>query len=282
MKGGKSNMQRLSIFKILLNCLCIIMPSFVFADINKLYLQEGTAVLKGDTFENRTLCSSEQFKTKYVGYVCKGSETGISLEKTVSEKAVADKNYGITFCIDTRIPNEDRTNCDMATSDNSITHECEAGYLSWKGDYCIKCTDDVVQAALEALPDFKKTYGEDVTRYYCQPGTFKQIKRDDERVPKGIAECLPVNNQTKSVSNENHSGCVGDDMEGCPVGAKLNSDSICECMYGGTLSADKTKCVGMKIGKNDLKCGPNGCGVSVSSQCWSKTTNAEYKECMGF
>ena len=84
--------------------------------------------------------------------------------------------------------------------------------------------------------------------------------------------------------------CPGGDTQGAPVvqqlqfcsaGARPNATlSGCECMYGKTTS--KGLCESIKITKEQLKCGPNGCSVPKEQQCWTRNTPDSYKKCMGF
>ena len=348
------------------------MPGLVSADINTLYLQEGTAVLKGSEYSSRTICSSYPFKQKYIGYVCKGSD-GISLGKTVKETDKADQDYGLTFCTNGFWPNSDRTKCEMATDENSTVHNCEAGYMSWKvlnmgdKDECIKCTDANLQKALSVLPDDlypDKT----VTNYYCNGGKYRQPHSGDDRVPRGLSKCMPVNNQIASYSNADHSGCEGvvasstssssdtsDDsdtsntsftdtldvtcnkgevyfnpmqkcvpctsnpgwinyaQEGryycaggtwaagttidkqitkCPRGSWPNASlDGCDCRWGEKdikkcklqkKTAAQCECKDMQLKKDDLYYGPQGRSAPLYKQCWTKTSDAAYKACMGF
>ena len=84
--------------------------------------------------------------------------------------------------------------------------------------------------------------------------------------------------------------CPGGDTQGAPIvqqlqfcsaGARPNATlSGCECMYGKTTS--KGLCESIKITKEQLKCGPNGCSVPKEQQCWTRNTPESYKKCMGF
>ena len=273
--------------KPLLSCLCIGLPSLVFADINTLYLQEGTAVLKGSEYSSRTICSSYPFKQKYIGYVCKGSE-GISLGKTVKETDKADQDYGLTFCMNGFWPNSDRTKCERATDENSTVHNCKAGYMSWKvlklgdKDECIKCTDENLKKALSVLPDDlypDKT----VKNYYCNGGKYRQPHSGDDRVPRGLSKCLPVNNQIESHSNADHSGCEGVDQIQF---ASLTSSSLSNSSSNASNDSDASNTLltwsQVQCAKGEVYYDPmQKCVPCASNQAWIEFANEARSYCAG-
>lgn len=66
----------------------------------------------------------------------------------------------------------------------------------------------------------------------------------------------------------------------CPKGAWPNHDfSDCDCRWG---TKDGDRCKNITISATDLQYGPKGKSAPLFKQCWTKSTEATYKKCMGF
>ena len=69
-------------------------------------------------------------------------------------------------------------------------------------------------------------------------------------------------------------------LKKCPSGSWPNDDLTgCVCAYKGTMKDDK--CENMQLSNDDLYYGPKGKNAPLHKQCWTKTTDAAYKACMG-
>ena len=90
-------------------------------------------------------------------------------------------------------------------------------------------------------------------------------------------------------ANENRMFCPGvtntklpvlQQLKKCPKGAWPNTGLTgCDCRWG---TKDGDTCKNMTISASDLQYGPKGKSAPLFKQCWTKSTPATYKKCMGF
>ncbi len=95
----------------------------------------------------------------------------------------------------------------------------------------------------------------------------------------------------KNYAQENRFYCPGGEwgigttvlaqLKKCPRGSWPNNDLTgYDCAYKGTMKDGK--CENMQLSNDDLYYGPKGKNAPLHKQCWTKTTDAAYKACMGF
>ena len=234
------------------------------------------------------------------GYRCPG----------VKNKKLTDKEQGKEYCPSGQVTlREDPTTC-VDKPVTSVT--CKSGeYLPAKEQKCksckglgdhIYCPGDTYKPSTKDDQGYyscKDTYVADSGHTKCVCPSGKVEENNKCVVPiacvagnvwsKGKCAACDSNTEWSEYLNENRMYCpevrdtslsVYKQFKKCPKGAWPNHDfSDCDCRWG-TKSGDR--CKNITISATDLQYGPNGKGAPLFKQCWTKSTEATYKKCMGF
>lgn len=241
------------------------------------------------------------YGTNYSGLRCPG----------VSKTLLKDTEQGKYYCNNGQVTTRENPTTCIDKPGSSVT--CAAGeYLpgnkvqkcvSCKGLGNVYCPGNTYKPSAEAQGYFpcRDTYvpDSDYAKCVCPSG---QVEENNKCVTPimcvagqiwnsqaGKCEACTSKAEWINYAEENRMYCPGvrdtnlpvlQQLKKCPNGAWPNASlTDCDCRWG---TKDGDTCKNMSISANDLQYGPNGKSAPLFKQCWTKSTPATYKKCMGF